>query len=68
MTQPQLTDLIRSVTFMRQYQRQYFEARQKGLQVAATEALRKSKGFEARVDALLAEINGANKAQTELFR
>jgi hypothetical protein len=68
MTQMQVTDLVRSVTFMRQYQRQYFEARQKGLQVAATEALRKSKGFEARVDALLAEINGKSAAQQELFR
>jgi hypothetical protein len=68
MTQMQATDLIRSVTFMRQYQRQYFEARRLNQHVAANDALRKAKGFEARVDGLLAEINGANKAQTELFR
>jgi hypothetical protein len=68
MTQTQISDLVRSVTFMRQYQRQYFEARRLNQHVAANDALRKAKGFEARVDGLLAEIAGANTAQQELFR
>jgi hypothetical protein len=68
MTQTQISDLVRSVTFMRQYQRQYFEARRLNQHVAANDALRKAKGFEARVDGLLAEIAGTNTAQQELFR
>jgi hypothetical protein len=68
MKQEQLNDLVLSVKYMRQYQKQYFEARKKGLQIAANDALRKAKGFEARVDGLLAEIAGTNTAQQELFR
>jgi hypothetical protein len=63
-----LTDLVRSVTFMRQYQRQYFEARRLNQHKIATDLMRKAKGYEARVDGLLAEIAGTNTAQQELFR
>lgn len=52
---------------MRKYQREYFEARRLNQHIAATEALRKAKGFESRVDALLQEISGSTTAQQELF-
>lgn len=67
MTQSQSTELLKAVSFMRKYQREYFEARRLNQHIAATEALRKAKGFESRVDALLQEISGSTTAQQELF-
>jgi hypothetical protein len=68
MTSTQSTDLFKAVSFMRKYQKEYFEARRLNQAVSATEALRKAKAFEARVDEMLKELAGeANPNQTELF-
>ena len=68
MTHAQSTDLLKSVTFMRKYQREYFAAKSRHMHVTASEALRKAKGFESRVDELLKEISGTqNENQIELF-
>lgn len=67
MTSNQANDLLRLVTHMRQHQKQYFEARRLNQQVAATEAIRKAKAFEARVDELLKEVQRSENVQPELF-
>jgi hypothetical protein len=67
MTSTQAAELLRAVTLMRKYQREYFEANKKHMHVTASDALRMAKGFESRVDALLKEIQGINTNQTEMF-
>jgi hypothetical protein len=63
-----MNELIVLVAKMREYQKQYFEARRKGMPTVAKQVLQHAKDYEARVDKMLQEMQGEIPAtQKELF-
>jgi t-SNARE complex subunit (syntaxin) len=59
---------IETVTKMREYQCQYFEAARKGMPGTAKMVLPHAKAYEAKVDAMIKEMKGENvNSQSELF-
>jgi hypothetical protein len=63
-----MTDFIATVSKMREYQRQYFEAARKGMAGTAKMVLPHAKAYEAKVDHMIKEMSGEIPAtQKELF-
>jgi hypothetical protein len=60
------TDQLALVAKMREYQKQYFEAKSKNMHVTAASLIKHCKAFEAKVDKMIAELQQPTK-QKELF-